>query len=154
MEFHDPEKRSEIMHIGHGEYPRGWSSISCGYTTVEELKEKAGIPDEPCSVCGSIYTTSSSLKKQMLERKMCFRCNFWQDIVNRQDDACVRIGGTHYVIGKETGDRADFRGFGGRKFKIRFFDGLRGDVETTNLWHQGNIPSHFQKLIPDNAEFV
>ncbi len=46
-----------------------------------------------------------------------------------------------------------FRGFGGREFRIRFYDG-RTDVVTRNLWHQGIIPEHYRALLPDNAEWV
>jgi hypothetical protein len=47
------------------------------------------------------------------------------------------------------------RGFGGHEFHIRFTDGREeAEVETSNLWCQGNIPEHFSKLLPNNAEFV
>lgn len=62
----------------------------------------------------------------------------------------ARIKGEHYMIG----DEADkFKGFGGQSFTIAFNDGR--EVTTTNLWHQGDIPAHWQKLgMTDNAKFV
>lgn len=55
--------------------------------------------------------------------------------------------GCHYWIGDENVECC--RGFGGDKFVIRFKDGK--EVTTTNLWYQGAIPKHFQKILPDNA---
>lgn len=153
--FHDTERKSEIQHIGSGVYPRDWNSISRGYDTVEELRKGEGMPEEPCSVCGSPFSTNyfDDVKQELLRRHMCFHCNFWQDLAERNHERHVRVDGKHYTIGDKNAGKSEFRGFGGRAFKIRFFD-ERGEVETTNLWHQGDIPIHFQKVMPNNAEFV
>lgn len=74
---------------------------------------------------------------------------------DRADPTIVAvIDGEHYVIAPEDENRSFWsaRGFGGRKFVIRFFDGR--EVTTTNLWHQGTIPPKFRDQMPDNAEFV
>jgi hypothetical protein len=82
---------------------------------------------------------------------------FWdQKVAVRDDPASVRIRGHHYHIGPETGGvwrkYPGRRGFNGRKFTIRFFDGRI--VTTTNLWGQGRIPESHRERLPDNAEFV
>lgn len=45
-----------------------------------------------------------------------------------------------------------FRGFGGQKFVIEFFDGRK--LETTNLWHIGIIPPYYRRTLKDNAKFI
>jgi len=90
--------------------------------------------------------------KIMEDKGLCFSCAFWEEKVDRKDRPEVaRIDGKHYVIGRE--ESIGFsRGFGGANFTIRFFDGR--EVRTTNLWHQGKIPTHFRDRLPDNAEFI
>jgi hypothetical protein len=43
------------------------------------------------------------------------------------------------------------RGFGGARFTIIFDDGKV--VTTTNLWHNGSIPSHLWDRFPNTAKF-
>lgn len=81
----------------------------------------------------------------------CFHCGFWIVYVQSQDNPHhVIIDGMHYVVQADEGSRS-WRGFGGRKFTINFFDGRV--VETSNLWHQGTILPWFRDRMPDNAEF-
>lgn len=61
------------------------------------------------------------------------------------------MDGEHYLICDEKGSRG-FRGFGGHRFDIEFFDGRR--VSTTNLMHQGTVPAKWRERFPDNAQFV
>ncbi|MEV4748997.1 hypothetical protein AB0K21_21685 [Streptosporangium sp. NPDC049248] len=68
------------------------------------------------------------------------------------DDPAKRVvvNGEHYLIcGDETGG---FRGYGGRRFDIEFFDGRT--ATTRNLWCQGTIPPRWRDRYPDNARFV
>lgn len=82
----------------------------------------------------------------------CFHVNYWNEKIEDKDNPkVVRIDGTQYYIGKETGNHG-FKGYGGRKFKIKFFDGRI--VETTSLWHNGDIPEEHKNMLADNAEFI
>jgi len=85
-----------------------------------------------------------------------FDAYFWAEKVewlNNGDiyDGCkvARINGEHYTIGSET---SGMKGMGGRKYRIKFNNGEV--VETTNLWHQGDIPEQLKDILVDNAEFV
>lgn len=63
----------------------------------------------------------------------------------------VVANGEHYTLGDDRpGD--EFKGFGGRRFDIEFFDGRT--VTTHDLWHQGVIPPKWRERYPDNARFV
>lgn len=111
-----------------------------------------------CSICGEKYNPDdyiSSTKKSMIENNVCFTCFFWEEqynIDNTNKDTGVIIDGSHYRICPDNDD-AYFRGFGGRKFTIRFNDGRV--IVTHNLWHQGKIPDgYFRGLMPDNAIFL
>ena len=98
------------------------------------------------------------IREIMEEKQLCFNCAFWLwqhelDTQEREPHTAVIVEGTHYVIGSETKSKSTFfRGFGGAHFKIKFHDGT--EVETTNLWCQGEIPEHLRHLLPDNAEFL
>lgn len=81
---------------------------------------------------------------------LCISCEHWLGVIARRDDPrSVRIGGTAYWIGPETGLPPRMRGFGGQRFEIAFRDGRR--TETRNLWCEGTIPARFRGRLPDNA---
>lgn len=109
-----------------------------------------------CRICGKDYDPSHSmLKKEMEKHQMCFSCNFWRDMLEkdskRPPHTAVMINGTHYVIGPENSSDF-FRGFGGAKFHIEFNDGYK--TVTTNLWCQGEPGEHWKEKFPNNAKFV
>lgn len=101
------------------------------------------------------------IKKKLIERNLCFNCNFWWEYVEQVDDPnSVRVKGVHYWICSENAPRGTFRGFAGKKFKIIFFTptisvahNTPRIIVTTNLWSQGEIPIRFRDRLPDNAEF-
>lgn len=71
------------------------------------------------------------------------------------DDPAERVvvGGEHYLLGDDKPDYPKaFKGFGGRRFAIEFFDGRK--VTTHDLWHQGVVPPKWRERYPDNARFV
>lgn len=82
----------------------------------------------------------------------CFSAYFWKcytkdrDLQNEQN--VVIFNNQHYTIGPE--HTTGFRGFSGAKVVITFKDGRV--VTTTNLWHQGTIPTEFLDLYPENTE--
>jgi hypothetical protein len=76
--------------------------------------------------------------------------DFWNEFLkHKTDSVSVRIDANQYTIGQPD---SGFKGYGGRKFKIKFFDGRI--VETECLWHNGEIPESHINLLPDNAEFI
>lgn len=93
-------------------------------------------------------------KQRMVDLSLCFNCLFWTEKLDIKNDMdVVRIAGNHYTIAPdEPKGYRGFTGFGGRRFEIKFSDGRQ--AVTHNLWHQGHIPQHFKKRLPDNAEFV
>jgi len=106
-----------------------------------------------CKECKAEIETCYSHRQELIERQMCFTCSFWYDYVLRKHDKnCVRIHKNHYVIGEEDDTPPEWRGFAGDKFIILFNDGRK--VITTNFWHQGRIPCHFQDRLSDNAIFI
>lgn len=107
-----------------------------------------------CRECGKHETGNWIEKKsaKLKENGLCFTCDHWNDLfLIRDRDDVVRVDGGHHMIGPEnTGER--FRGHGGHRFKIRFFDGR--ETESSNLWFQGGIPARWKERLPDNAEFL
>jgi hypothetical protein len=123
---------------------------------VHSLLESLGRYSEflICNECGAKdYPRLTCDADKLRERGVCFYCNCWIDRLPMRDEARVaRIGGYHYVIGKEDPNiPLRNRGSAGQKYVIHFFDGR--EVTTTNLWHQGEIPAHFRERLPDNAEW-
>ena len=131
--------------------PEKWSSCTGRYDTKDELLVGCKIHHFPCIKCGNLFSTNYSNGEDLRRKRMCFSCDFWDQYEKTQHlDTHAIIDGLHYVICSE--DKGVFRGFGGRLFKILFNDGR--EVVTTNLWHQGTIPPHFRKRMPDNAKFM
>lgn len=87
----------------------------------------------------------------LVAERLCFRCHFWLEKVLKRDDPSVaRIAGQHWTVCSEDVHPSD-RGMCGRRFTIVWDDGRR--VVTSNLWHQGDIPTLFRERLPDNARF-
>ncbi len=103
-----------------------------------------------CPSCGKCYTRRHTPESYIGNN--CFECSFWLGKTDYPDyikEHQVIINGEHFMLGETEGP---FRGFGGRRFKIQFFDGRI--IETTNLWGQGPIPELFRHMLPDNAVFL
>lgn len=79
----------------------------------------------------------------------CFRTKFWNEVVKEKEEHLVINGECYY---NETKPNSTYRGFGGRNFKIRKFDGTI--IETSNLWNRGTVPDEYKDLLPNNAEWV
>ena len=112
--------------------------------------------DHICVECGEHENGSwpAPIQKRLAALNLCFSCDHWVSLLAIKDRPdVVRVKRVHYMVGPPTSDPSDYRGFGGRRFKIAFNDDGRA-VETTNLWCQGAIPDRFQARLPDNAEFV
>jgi hypothetical protein len=140
-------KGTQIQTISFGGI---WTSRSIGYETREELLEGEGVLTEPCKICGKIVSTkfSESTKKQLIEKELCFSCDFWDELAKKTD----RIIANHTCYkdgGKKTNGDKSCMGFGGADWKIRMNDGSL--IETNNLWCNGDIPKHFWERMPDNA---
>lgn len=150
--YHD-HRKSEILHLGDGEYPQGWSSISVGCHTIKELYEKVPLAEFPCSVCGSPYSLAYSNKKELLQHGVCFSCNFWRDKIENWGTSYVCVDGHLYSL--LTGNPAESRmlNHGGREFFVQ----RRGEKEIrlfNNVWHAGEVPLYFRDRIRDDADFV
>lgn len=104
-----------------------------------------------CIICEK-KIEKSSYTNAILCSSECFYFHFWNEKVEAKNNPMIaRINGKQYHISDEN-SKSFFRGFGGLKLKIRFFDGR--EIVTTNLWHNGVISESHKKLLPDNAEFI
>ena len=106
---------------------------------------------ETCGSCGNDFTRRC--KSNAYIGNNCFDCSFWIkkiDISEEDQARRVIVNGQHHRLGID--NVGPFRGFGGRAFRIQFQDGRI--VETSNLWHQGEIPEKFREWLPDNATFI
>lgn len=115
-----------------------------------------------CKICGAEIEEQKfvqDLEDDLKYHQMCFHCNFWRShlehdkSIGKYDYAI--INGGHYLFGEELDKDGWFKGFGGRRFYVKFKD---GHMRTTdNLWFQGEITDahpHWRELMPDTAEFV
>jgi DNA-directed RNA polymerase subunit RPC12/RpoP len=103
-----------------------------------------------CPSCGKSFERRHTPESYIGNN--CFDCSFWLEKTDYPDymkTHQVIIDGQHYLF-HETD--SFIKGFGGRRFKIQFFDGRI--IETNNLWFQGEIPDQFRSIFPDNAVFL
>lgn len=109
--------------------------------------------DYVCRECGKTDNPKRWIGGEKIAATgLCFYCKHWDDLLNIKDrHDVVRIKGSHYMVGSARSPHR-YNGFGGSRFKIRFNDGR--EVETVDLWSQGQIADHFKERMPDNAVFV
>ena len=109
-----------------------------------------------CKICGKEEDVSHwTNTDEMIKHQMCFHCNFWREKKEIDENSdyhtWAMINGTHYYLNPHTDHY--FKGFGGRKFRIRFNDGF--ETVCDNLWCQGEPPEgYWREQFPDNATFV
>jgi hypothetical protein len=82
-----------------------------------------------------------------------FSRRFWDEKVVIKDAPYVmRVEHCHYIIGNPDPTNP-FRGHGGAKFIFERLDtGER--IVSTNVWYQGEIPTDYDDILPDNARIV
>jgi len=128
-----------------------------GHSTYGIADSREHPPGALCVECGARdYSTSYavSTREQMLARALCFTCLFWHDLLasgQHEPERVVVADGVHYQIGEEARD-VRWRGFGGRRWIIRFRGGRV--VTTTNLWYQGPIPPKMRARFPADVLFL
>lgn len=101
-----------------------------------------------CKICGKEIAESRYMT-DILCSENCFEKNFWNEIIAEKDKYII-INNTCYRDGGKTPGNY-FKGFGGRRFYIRYFDGR--EITTDNLWCQGDIPEEYQDILKNEAEF-
>lgn len=134
----DAEHRLKMMRINRGYYSGQWA------------RGKAFM----CHGCGQIDTPNYTAPtgEEMQVQQICFRCNHWEQIANKQDPRNLIIDGCIYGDGGNyPNTRSQYLGFGGHRWYIK----RDGRVWTTNnLWSGGTIPEEFRERLPNNAEFL
>jgi hypothetical protein len=113
-----------------------------------------------CVECGAIgrNTYCEPHRSDMLERRLCWNCNFWRDFEARLERDHTRmtiIDGHVYGPGSRTS--GEFRGMAGRRFDIEYIEpsihaGKR--VTTFDLWSVSTLPEPLQKRFADTARFL
>ena len=109
-----------------------------------------------CKICGKEEDVDHwTNAAEMTHHQMCFKCNFWREKMEldskRDKHTWAVINGEHYYLEPHTDGY--FKGFGGRKFRIRFNDGF--ETVCDNLWYQGEVPEgYWREQFPDNATFL
>ena len=112
-----------------------------------------------CDKCGetAANTYVEPVRTQMLERQLCFTCNYWREFERRleADHAYMTIIGGHvYSPGNRTS--GSFRGMAGRRFDIEYVEpsvnaGKR--ITTFDLWSGSAMPEDIRAKWPDTARF-
>lgn len=113
-----------------------------------------------CVGCGNLTrnTYSEPHRSDMLERRLCWSCNYWRDFEARLERDHTRmtiIDGHVYGPGSRTS--GSFRGMAGRRFDIEYIEpsihaGKR--VTTFDLWSGSTLPEPLQKRFADTARFL
>lgn len=152
-------KGEQIVFEERSNIKNNFSSLSAGFETVYELRLHEKILDDNCKLCNGLISSNyvTEVRQQLIERNLCFNCNFWHDKLIKYESNDPRvfvIEGVMYYRSNDEIDRGQFRGHGGRGFKIQKLDDEDEIIVTNNLWCNGDVPEHFKDKIKDNAKFI
>lgn len=120
---------------------------------LQELPRKKSADDRLCGLCGKKAKAKESPharsrhQREAVCKGWCWECGFWS--IRSQEKKQTIIDGFSYAPGHRIA--GSYRGMGGRRFDIEYFDGQR--CTTYDLWAGGVVPEHFRHLMPDNARF-
>jgi len=113
-----------------------------------------------CSKCGepARNTYCEPERTRMLERRMCFTCDYWTEFekkLERDYGRMTIICGNVYTPGNRMSGA--FRGMAGRRFDIEYlkwsiYAGQR--ITTFDLWSGGTLPDNLRVKYPDTAKFL
>lgn len=106
-----------------------------------------------CRICGKQFSSSVYGHINVCGME-CHRKLFWLEIIAERDKHIVIDGECYYLDRNNLNghDRAGFKGFSGKLFRIKFNNGEI--IETTNLWYNGKVPEEFRGYLNDEAVFV
>lgn len=113
-----------------------------------------------CAKCGGEgqNTYCEPSYTQMMERRLCWDCNFWVEEEKRYEKehrTMTIIEGNVYGPGNRTS--GSMRGMAGRRFDIEYIEpsayaGQR--ITTFDLWSGSTMPDHLRARFPDTARFL
>ena len=122
--------------------------------------------EDPCIECGNTIELhwTESINKHLMEKQICFDCDFWLDIIREYSHTeqynlyghpgtYVTEEGRAVTVGAEVHGGGKWSGYSGRRF---IFQHEKTCVvfETTNLWGRGIIPPRFKTRLPQNIIFL
>lgn len=112
-----------------------------------------------CSMCGRKYSTfafddSSRLFRIMQNRNVCYKCAFWQDIIDNRPEHLEIVRGIAYRFLPYQYERLPnyILGNGGRVMYILGRDGIA--KKSNDVWEIGEVPQHFREKLPNTAYLV
>lgn len=110
-----------------------------------------------CCLCGETDDFSNYVLSEyfwfMRKHHVCFTCAVWMDKIQNPSVGQEIINGHYYIVHPFARRPHNIvLGFGGHEFYIRRFDGTL--IKSNNVWHQGEIPEHFRRELPDTADFL
>jgi hypothetical protein len=113
-----------------------------------------------CKGCDkeSSNTYVEPTRTRMLERLLCFACNYWREFEEKLESDHARmtiIDGRAYTPGNRTS--GEMRGMAGRRFDIEYIApsvhaGKR--ITTFDLWSGSDMPDRLKAKYPDTARFL
>lgn len=101
------------------------------------------------------FTEEQAKALKKLEEKEAFEAYFWAEKIDWMNNGNVTESnhiairtenGNHYTISTHKGL---FQGHSGREFIVIMENGEK--IKTSNLWHQGEIPSELRNILTQNA---
>lgn len=100
-----------------------------------------------CKKCG-VTDDASRWAGNTLVPGFCHACSFWlRIIIDRNDPRRVFANGCAYFVADA------FNTTGGMRMTFaRLSDGLL--IQSPNTWHNGAIPKHFRRVLPDTHKIV
>ncbi len=145
--------------------PNRWVLNESGLVEARKITLSFGNIPTVCDHCKKRVVISRSMsdidKMPIMDVKLCFLCRCWHntfmyDQKSKEWYKKLVINGRHYCTDQPGIKKTyfnDMLGFAGRRFVIQNLE-TGEQIETNDLWEQGDIPESWRDSFPDNAVFV
>jgi hypothetical protein len=103
-----------------------------------------------CKHCGKREVVANWLcGNDLLKKKLCFDCDYYLDVVQKQD--YVVVDGEIFIL--RPPNTEGLQGHHGRRFGFKMLETGRHRV-CSNVWHLGPVPEKYKNSFSNNAEIV
>lgn len=108
-----------------------------------------------CKICGSDidmeWYEDGTIRSLMKSHNFCYNCAFWQEKLEIANKDTIISNNCRFQCSLIEKPRRGYLGYGGGDFYFQMLDNQKDLRHYNNCWLQGEVPTIWQKKIPNNA---